>query len=81
MKINHRVLANVSVADSSSITKAWELSNDRSDPYLFNHSVRSWLFAAQIAEQGPGVRRGSRGHRVLAARHRPDERIRRAQSF
>jgi HD superfamily phosphodiesterase len=29
--------------------KAWDLSKAHSDPYLFNHSVRSWLFAAQIA--------------------------------
>jgi hypothetical protein len=49
MKMSHKTLANVSVADSPSITKAWDLSKAHSDPYLFNHSVRSWLFAAQIA--------------------------------
>jgi hypothetical protein len=45
------LLANISVADSSPITKAWDLAKDRSDPYLFNHSVRSWLFAVQIAQR------------------------------
>src|SRR5690349_9361154 len=43
-----RLLAGVSVPDSPLITEALEYAQKLSDPYLFNHAVRSWLFAAKI---------------------------------
>ena len=44
-----RLMAGVSVPDSPLITKAFEYARRLSEPYLFNHAVRSWLFAAKIA--------------------------------
>jgi hypothetical protein len=43
-----RLIAGVSVPDSPLITEALEYAQKLSEPYLFNHAVRSWLFAAKI---------------------------------
>jgi hypothetical protein len=43
-----RRIAGVSVPDSPLITAALEYAQKLSEPYLFNHAVRSWLFAAKI---------------------------------
>jgi hypothetical protein len=43
-----RLIAGVRVPDSPLITEALEYAQKLSDPYLFNHAVRSWLFAAKI---------------------------------
>jgi hypothetical protein len=48
--INHdqpsvRVIAGVSVADTPLITAVVEYAQRLSEPYLFNHAMRSWLFA------------------------------------
>jgi hypothetical protein len=43
-----RVMAGVSVPDSPLITDALDYALKLSSPYLFNHAVRSWLFAATI---------------------------------
>jgi hypothetical protein len=43
-----RLIAGVSVPDSPLITEALEYAQKVSEPYLFNHAVRSWLFAAKI---------------------------------
>src|SRR5215467_6347932 len=43
-----RLLAGVSVPDSPLITDALKFAQKVSDPYLFNHAVRSWLFAVKI---------------------------------
>src|SRR5688572_22099882 len=43
-----RLVAGVSVPDSPLITDALEYAQKLSEPYLFNHAVRSWLFAAKI---------------------------------
>jgi hypothetical protein len=43
-----RLIAGVSVPDSPLITAALEYAQKLSEPYLFNHAVRSWLFAAKI---------------------------------
>lgn len=45
-----RLLAGVSVPDTPLIARAIDLARERSEPYLFNHVMRSWLFAALIAE-------------------------------
>ena len=46
-----RLLAGVSVLDMPVITRAIEVARDRSEPYLFNHAMRSWLFAALLAQR------------------------------
>ena len=43
-----RLVAGVSVPDSPLITEALEYAQKLSEPYLFNHAVRSWLFAVKI---------------------------------
>jgi hypothetical protein len=51
--INHeapsaRLIAGVSVADSPLVTAVIEYAQRLSEPYLFNHAMRSWLFAEAI---------------------------------
>ena len=51
--INHdaprtRVIAGVSVADNPLVTAVIEYAQRLSEPYLFNHAMRSWLFAEMI---------------------------------
>jgi len=46
-----RLLAGVSVPDTALISRAIDFARDRSEPYLFNHCMRSWLFAAIVAER------------------------------
>lgn len=46
-----RVLAGVSVPDTPLVRRAMEYARDCSEPYLFNHAMRSWLFAVRLAEQ------------------------------
>ena len=48
--VNHqapstRLIAGVSVADSPLVTAVIEYAQRLSEPYLFNHAMRSWLFA------------------------------------
>ena len=43
-----RVIAGVSVADGPLITAVMEYAQRVSEPYLFNHAMRSWLFAEEI---------------------------------
>ena len=45
-----RLLAGVSVPDTPLISRAIELAREQSEPYLFNHVMRSWLFAAILAQ-------------------------------
>src|SRR5262245_34083173 len=45
-----RVLAGITVPHTSVIALALERARSGSAPYLFNHAVRSWLFAARIAQ-------------------------------
>jgi hypothetical protein len=46
-----RLLAGVSVPDTPLISRAIEFARQRSEPYLFNHVMRSWLFAALLAQR------------------------------
>jgi hypothetical protein len=46
-----RSLAGVSVPDTPLISKAIDFARERSQPYLFNHVMRSWLFAVIIAQR------------------------------
>ena len=43
-----RLIAGVSVPDSPLITAVIEYAQRLSEPYLFNHAMRSWLFAELI---------------------------------
>jgi len=51
LDITTRLLAGVSVPDTPLISRAIEFARDRSEPYLFNHAMRSWLFAALFAQR------------------------------
>ena len=46
-----RLLAGVSVPDAALISRAIDFARERSAPYLFNHVMRSWLFAAIVAQR------------------------------
>lgn len=46
-----RSIAGVVVPDTPLISRAIEYARQHSEPYLFNHVMRSWLFAVSIAEQ------------------------------
>ena len=45
-----RVLGGITVIDTPLIARAMDHARIHSDPYLFNHAVRSWLFAARLAQ-------------------------------
>ena len=45
-----RVLAGITVIDTPLITSSMEYARSRSEPYLFNHVVRSWLFAVRLGQ-------------------------------
>ena len=45
-----RLVAGVSVPDTPLISRAIEYARERSEPYLFNHVMRSWLFAVILAQ-------------------------------
>ncbi|MER9416420.1 hypothetical protein NKI95_10590 [Mesorhizobium sp. M0306] len=48
--IASRTLAGISVPDTPLVGRAIEHARQRCEPYLFNHVVRSWLFAARIGQ-------------------------------
>jgi HD domain-containing protein len=45
-----RDLAGVSVPDTPLVFRAIEHARQHSEPYLFNHVMRSWLFAVSLAQ-------------------------------
>src|SRR5262245_38263624 len=45
-----RVLAGVSVPHSPLISRTIDYARQNSEPYLFNHVMRSWLFAVALAQ-------------------------------
>ncbi|HEY6616790.1 MAG TPA: hypothetical protein VIZ32_19800 [Vicinamibacterales bacterium] len=45
-----RLIAGISVPDSPLITEVLEYAQTLYEPYLFNHAMRSWLFAAKIGQ-------------------------------
>ena len=45
-----RVLGGITVSDSPLITGALDYARSNSEPYLFNHAVRSWLFAVRLGQ-------------------------------
>jgi hypothetical protein len=46
-----RLLAGVTVPDTPVISRAIEFAREHSEAYLFNHVMRSWLFASIIAQR------------------------------
>ena len=48
--LGSRLLAGVSVPGSPLVTATLEYAQQLYEPYLFNHAVRSWLFAAKIGQ-------------------------------
>jgi len=51
MPVPNRKLCGIIVPDTPLVARAMEEARTASEPYLFNHAVRSWLFAVQIANQ------------------------------
>ena len=45
-----RVVAGVTVIDTPIVTRAMDLARAHSEPFLFNHAVRSWLFAVRLGQ-------------------------------
>jgi len=45
-----RVLGGVTVPDTPLIQRAMDFAQTRSEAYLFNHAVRSWLFAVRLGQ-------------------------------
>ena len=50
-----RLLAGVSVPDTPVISHAIDYAREHSEPYLFNHVMRSWLFAVILAQLNQSV--------------------------
>jgi hypothetical protein len=45
-----RVLGGITVIDTPLVTRAMDYARIHSEPYLFNHAVRSWLFAVRLGQ-------------------------------
>lgn len=45
-----RVLGGITVIDTPLITRAMDHARTHSEPFLFNHAVRSWLFAVRLGQ-------------------------------
>jgi hypothetical protein len=45
-----RVLAGITVIDSPLVTRTLDYAREYSEPVLFNHAVRSWLFAVRLGQ-------------------------------
>ena len=45
-----QVLGGITVIDTPVVTRAMDYARTHSEPYLFNHAVRSWLFAARLGQ-------------------------------
>jgi hypothetical protein len=46
----NRVLGGVTVIDTPLIARAMDYARSWSEPFLFNHAVRSWLFAVRLGQ-------------------------------
>jgi hypothetical protein len=47
---NTQVLGGITVIDTPLIARAMDYARIHSEPYLFNHAVRSWLFAVRLSQ-------------------------------
>ena len=50
MSGNTRVLGSITVIDTPLVTRATVYARAHSEPFLFNHAVRSWLFAVRLGQ-------------------------------
>jgi hypothetical protein len=50
MSIDTRMLAGIRVPATPIVDRALEYARQKCEPYLFNHVVRSWLFAARLGQ-------------------------------
>jgi hypothetical protein len=50
MSEKSRILGGITVPDTPLITRAMDYAQSLSEPYLFNHAVRSWLFAVRLGQ-------------------------------
>lgn len=50
MNAGGRMLAGISVPDTQLVQRALDYARGECEPYLFNHVVRSWLFAERIGQ-------------------------------
>jgi hypothetical protein len=48
--MDSRMLAGIQVPATAIVDRAMEYARQKCEPYLFNHVVRSWLFAARIGQ-------------------------------
>jgi hypothetical protein len=45
-----QILGGITVIDTPIVTQALDLARTHSEPFLFNHAVRSWLFAVRLGQ-------------------------------
>ena len=45
-----RLLGGITVSDTPLIREAMEYAREHSEPYLYHHAVRSWLFAVRLGQ-------------------------------
>jgi hypothetical protein len=45
-----QVVGGITVIDTPLVTRALDLARTDSEPFLFNHAVRSWLFAVRLGQ-------------------------------
>lgn len=45
-----QIMAGVTVIDTPLVTRAMDFARSHSEPFLFNHAVRSWLFAVRLGQ-------------------------------
>ena len=45
-----QVVGGITVIDTRLVTRAMDLARTHSEPFLFNHAVRSWLFAVRLGQ-------------------------------
>ena len=45
-----QVLGGITVIDTPLVTRAIDFARTHSEPFLFNHAVRSWLFAVRLGQ-------------------------------
>src|SRR5215470_18366922 len=49
-EVETRLIAGIWVPDSPLISEAIKYAQKLYEPYLFNHAMRSWIFAARIGQ-------------------------------
>ena len=50
VKGNTQVLGGITVIETPLVTRAMDFARTHSEPFLFNHAVRSWLFTVRLGQ-------------------------------